>query len=45
MLSGDDASLQRVLINLLDNAVNASKAGGHLKIAARASTDAKRRGI
>ncbi len=45
MLSGDDASLQRVLINLLDNAVNASKAGGHLKIGARASADAKRRGI
>jgi C4-dicarboxylate-specific signal transduction histidine kinase len=46
MFWGDDASLQRVLINLLDNAVNASKKGGKLRIAARASTaDAKRPGI
>jgi two-component system, LuxR family, sensor kinase FixL len=47
MLWGDDASLQRVLINLLDNAVNASKEGGHLKISARASAacEAKRPGI
>jgi C4-dicarboxylate-specific signal transduction histidine kinase len=46
MLWGDDASLQRVLINVLDNAVNASKEGGRLKIAARASTaaEAKRPG-
>jgi signal transduction histidine kinase len=47
VLWGDDASLQRVLINLLDNAVNASKAGGRLKITARASKalEAKRPGI
>ena len=47
MLWGDDASLQRVLINLLDNAINASKEGGRLKIAARASTacEAKRPGV
>jgi C4-dicarboxylate-specific signal transduction histidine kinase len=47
MLWGDDASLQRVLINLLDNAVNASKEGGRLKISARASAacEAKRPGI
>ena len=47
MLWGDDASLQRVLINLLDNAINASKEGGRLKIAARTSTacEAKRPGV
>jgi C4-dicarboxylate-specific signal transduction histidine kinase len=47
MVWGDDASLQRVLINLLDNAMNASKEGGHLKIAARASAacEAKRPGV
>jgi len=47
MLWGDDASLQRVLINLLDNAINASKEDGRLKIAARASTacEAKRPGV
>jgi C4-dicarboxylate-specific signal transduction histidine kinase len=47
MLWGDDASLQRVLINLLDNSINASKEGGRLKIAARASTacEAKRPGV
>lgn len=46
MLWSDDASLQRVLINLLDNAINASKEGGRLKIAARASAaDAKRPGV
>ena len=47
MLWGDDASLQRVLINLLDNAINASKEGGRLKIAARASNacEAKRPGV
>ena len=47
MLWGDDASLERVLINVLDNAINASKEGGRLKIAARASTasEAKRPGI
>jgi C4-dicarboxylate-specific signal transduction histidine kinase len=47
ILWGDDASLQRVLINLLDNAINASKEGGCLKITARASTacEAKRPGV
>src|SRR5262245_27831652 len=46
MLWGDDASLQRVLINLLDNAINASKEGGRLKILARASATCEaRRGI
>ena len=46
MLWGDDASLQRVLINLLDNAVNASKEGGKVEVAARAiSADAKHPGI
>jgi signal transduction histidine kinase len=47
MLWGDDASVQRVLINLLDNAINASKEGGRLKITARASTacEAKRPGV
>jgi C4-dicarboxylate-specific signal transduction histidine kinase len=47
MLWGDDASLERVLINLLDNAVNASKEGGRLNIAARASAacEAKRPGV
>ena len=47
MLWGDDASLQRVLINLLDNAINASKEGGRLKIAAGASTacEAKHPGV
>ena len=46
MLWGDDSSLQRVLINLLDNAVNASKEGGKVKVAARAiSADAKHPGI
>ena len=46
VLWGDDASLQRVLINLLDNAINASKEGGRLKVAARASNtcEAKRPG-
>lgn len=46
MLWGDDASLQRVLINLLDNAINASKEGGKVKIAARTSpVDVKHPGI
>ncbi len=47
MLWGDGASLQRVLINLLDNAINASKEGGRLKIVARTSTtcEAQRPGI
>jgi C4-dicarboxylate-specific signal transduction histidine kinase len=47
VLWADDASLERVLINVLDNAVNASKEGCRLKIAARASaaSEAKRRGI
>jgi C4-dicarboxylate-specific signal transduction histidine kinase len=44
MLWGDDASLQRVLINLLDNAINASKEGGRLKIAARASAACEAKG-
>lgn len=47
MLWGDDASLERVLINLLDNAVNASKDGDDLKIAVRASAacEARRPGV
>ena len=47
VLLGDEASLQRVLINVLDNAVNASQSGGRLKIAARSSpsTDARGAGI
>lgn len=47
VLWGDDASLQRVLINLLDNAINASKEGGRLKISARASAacETKRPGV
>src|SRR5713226_4376160 len=36
LLWGDDASLQRVLINVVDNAVDATKEGGLLKIATRA---------
>lgn len=34
----DDASLQRVLINVIDNAVDATREGGSLKISTRAST-------
>ena len=47
VLLGDEASLQRVLINVLDNAVNASQNGGRLKIVARSSpsTDAREAGI
>ncbi len=47
ILLGDEASLQRVLINVLDNALNASQPGGQLEIAARASAvfDAKGAGI
>ena len=47
ILWGDEASLQRVLINVLDNAVNATQPGGQLEIAARASasSDAKGAGI
>jgi C4-dicarboxylate-specific signal transduction histidine kinase len=46
VLWGDDASLQRVLINVLDNAVTASTQGGRLKIAVRASAaEVKRAGI
>jgi two-component system, NtrC family, sensor kinase len=37
LLHGDDASLQRVLINVLDNAVDATEEGGLLKIATCAS--------
>jgi len=37
LLLGDDDSLQRVLINVLDNAVNATKAGGLLSISTRES--------
>jgi two-component system, NtrC family, C4-dicarboxylate transport sensor histidine kinase DctB len=44
VLLGDEASLQRVLINVLDNAVNASQSGGRLKIAARSSPSADARG-
>lgn len=36
-ISGDVASLQRVLINLLDNAVDATKAGGLVTVTTRAS--------
>ena len=47
LLWGDDDSLQRVLINVLDNAVNASKEGGLLKITAResATSESKATGI
>ena len=37
ILLGDDDSLQRVFINVLDNAVNATKEGGLLNISARES--------
>jgi C4-dicarboxylate-specific signal transduction histidine kinase len=37
LISGDNASLQRVLINLLDNAVDATQEGGLLKIGTRTS--------
>lgn len=40
-VSGDDASLQRVLFNVLDNAVDATKQGGLLKIETRASTSSE----
>jgi C4-dicarboxylate-specific signal transduction histidine kinase len=40
-LWGDEASLQRVLFNILDNAVDATKEGGFLKIATRASTSSE----
>jgi signal transduction histidine kinase len=44
---GDVASLQRVLINVLDNAVNATEEGGLLKIAAHpsSSSEGKRPGV
>ncbi len=47
LLHGDDASLRRVLINVLDNAVDATEEGGLLKIAtcASASSDANGPGI
>lgn len=38
LVRGDDASLQRVLINVIDNAVDATREGGLLKIVTRAST-------
>jgi two-component system NtrC family sensor kinase len=41
LLSGDNASVQRVLINVLDNAVDASTEGGLLKIGTRASTSSE----
>src|SRR5919197_1143331 len=41
LLSGDNASVQRVLINVLDNAVDASKEDGLLKIGTRVSTSAE----
>jgi signal transduction histidine kinase len=40
-LTGDNASLQRVLINILDNAVDATKEGGLLKIGTHASTSSE----
>jgi C4-dicarboxylate-specific signal transduction histidine kinase len=43
LLWGDGASLQRVFINLLDNAVDAIKERGLLKIATRASEPAQAR--
>jgi C4-dicarboxylate-specific signal transduction histidine kinase len=44
---GDDASLQRVLINVIDNAVDATEEGGLVKISTRASAplEAKTPGI
>jgi C4-dicarboxylate-specific signal transduction histidine kinase len=44
LLHGDDASLQRVLINVLDNAVDASEEGGLVKIATRASASSDAQG-
>jgi C4-dicarboxylate-specific signal transduction histidine kinase len=41
LLSGDNASVQRVLINVLDNAVDASKEDGLLKIGTRVSTSSE----
>ncbi len=38
---GDGASLQRVLINLIDNAVDAMEKGGSLKVAARGAVAEK----
>jgi C4-dicarboxylate-specific signal transduction histidine kinase len=43
-LWGDDASLQRVFINLFDNAVDATKEGGFLRIATRASRSSEGNG-
>jgi signal transduction histidine kinase len=43
-LQGDEASLQRVLVNILDNAVDATKEGGFLKIATRVSTSSEVKG-
>jgi C4-dicarboxylate-specific signal transduction histidine kinase len=43
-LQGDEASLQRVLFNILDNAVDATKEGGFLKIATRVSTPSEVKG-
>jgi signal transduction histidine kinase len=37
LVSGDDASLQRLLINLIDNAVDATSEGGILEIASHTS--------
>ncbi|HEV8343993.1 MAG TPA: ATP-binding protein [Candidatus Binatia bacterium] len=44
LLRGDEASLQRVLINVLDNAVDATKERGLLKIATHASRSSETEG-
>lgn len=44
-LSGDEASLQRVLINLLDNAVDAMEGGGKVTVSTRASEASEKTGV